>query len=125
MPGAPPAQLVVPVQEFVVPAMSDDEQRRLERFGRLQPPSFSGAEGEDAQGCGYLGSQQGQSSLSALPAQSSSRAPSVQGSSVAGPSSGHSGSRGSLQSPSPAPGSCYECVEFGHMRRQCPQLRGG
>ncbi|XP_070029951.1 uncharacterized protein [Nicotiana sylvestris] len=30
--------------------MPDDEQRRLERFGRLQPPTFSGAEGEDAQG---------------------------------------------------------------------------
>ncbi|XP_070037091.1 uncharacterized protein [Nicotiana tomentosiformis] len=30
--------------------MSDDEQRRLERFGRLQPPSFSGTEAEDAQG---------------------------------------------------------------------------
>ncbi|XP_070040817.1 uncharacterized protein [Nicotiana tomentosiformis] len=29
--------------------MSDDEQKRLERFGRLQPPSFSGAESEDAQ----------------------------------------------------------------------------
>ncbi|XP_070039376.1 uncharacterized protein [Nicotiana tomentosiformis] len=28
--------------------MTDDEQRRLERFGRLQPPSFSGAESEDA-----------------------------------------------------------------------------
>ncbi|XP_070028924.1 uncharacterized protein [Nicotiana sylvestris] len=30
--------------------MPDDEQRRLERFSRLQPPSFSGAQGEDAQG---------------------------------------------------------------------------
>jgi len=30
--------------------MPDNEQRRLERFGRLQPPSFGGAEGEDAQG---------------------------------------------------------------------------
>ncbi|XP_070041367.1 uncharacterized protein [Nicotiana tomentosiformis] len=30
--------------------MPEDEHRRLERFGRLQPPSFSGAEGEDAQG---------------------------------------------------------------------------
>ncbi|XP_070036823.1 uncharacterized protein [Nicotiana tomentosiformis] len=29
--------------------MADDEQRRLERFGRLRPPSFSGAESEDAQ----------------------------------------------------------------------------
>ncbi|XP_070002610.1 uncharacterized protein [Nicotiana sylvestris] len=30
--------------------MPDDEQCRLERFGRLQPSSFSGVEGEDAQG---------------------------------------------------------------------------
>ncbi|XP_070019854.1 uncharacterized protein [Nicotiana sylvestris] len=30
--------------------MLDDKQRRLERFSRLQPPSFSGAQGEDAQG---------------------------------------------------------------------------
>ncbi|XP_070002046.1 uncharacterized protein [Nicotiana sylvestris] len=49
-PEAVPAQPVAPVQNFVVPAMPDDEQRRLERFGRLQPPTFSGAEGEDAQG---------------------------------------------------------------------------
>ncbi|XP_070040722.1 uncharacterized protein [Nicotiana tomentosiformis] len=30
--------------------MADDEQRRLERFGRLRPPSFNGAESEYAQG---------------------------------------------------------------------------
>ncbi|XP_070050861.1 uncharacterized protein [Nicotiana tomentosiformis] len=30
--------------------MHNDEQRRLERFGRFQLPSFSGTEGEDAQG---------------------------------------------------------------------------
>ncbi|XP_070032080.1 uncharacterized protein [Nicotiana tomentosiformis] len=30
--------------------MANDEQRRLERFGRLRPPSFSDAESEDAQG---------------------------------------------------------------------------
>ncbi|XP_070055345.1 uncharacterized protein [Nicotiana tomentosiformis] len=30
--------------------MADDEQRKLERFGRLQPPSFSGAGSEDSQG---------------------------------------------------------------------------
>ncbi|XP_070035296.1 uncharacterized protein [Nicotiana tomentosiformis] len=34
----------------MAPAMPEDEQRRLERFGRLQPPYFSSAEGEDAQG---------------------------------------------------------------------------
>ncbi|XP_070017630.1 uncharacterized protein [Nicotiana sylvestris] len=42
-----------------------------------------------------------------------------------GPSTGHSGARGSLQSPFPATGSCYECGEFGHMRRQCPRLLEG
>ncbi|XP_070040001.1 uncharacterized protein [Nicotiana tomentosiformis] len=41
-------------------------------------------------------SHQGQSSLSALPAQSSSRAPSVQGSFAPGASSSYSGSRGSI-----------------------------
>lgn len=32
-------------------------------------------------------------------------------------------SEGSHQSPSPAPGCCYECGELGHMRRKCPRLR--
>nr|XP_009791227.1 PREDICTED: uncharacterized protein LOC104238537 [Nicotiana sylvestris] len=66
---------------------------------------------------GHQGFQQGQSSLNALPAQSSSYAPSVQGSSVPSASAGHSGARGSLQFPSPVPGSCYECREFGHIKR--------
>ena len=35
MPGAHPAQLVAAAQNYVVPAMPEDEQRRLERFGRL------------------------------------------------------------------------------------------
>lgn len=50
-PGAPPAQPIAVAQDYMVPVIPDDDQRRLERFGRLQPPSFSGAEGEDAQGC--------------------------------------------------------------------------
>ncbi|XP_070057801.1 uncharacterized protein [Nicotiana tomentosiformis] len=29
--------------------MNDEEQKRLERFGRLYPPTFSGTESEDAQ----------------------------------------------------------------------------
>uniref|UniRef100_A0A1U7VHE7 DNA-binding protein HEXBP-like n=1 Tax=Nicotiana sylvestris TaxID=4096 RepID=A0A1U7VHE7_NICSY len=74
---------------------------------------------------GHQGFQQGQSLLNALPAQSSSYAPSVQGSSAPSASAGHSGARGSLQFPSPVPGSCYECGEFGHIKRQCPRLRGG
>ncbi|XP_070046798.1 uncharacterized protein [Nicotiana tomentosiformis] len=120
--------------------MADDEQRRLERFGRLLPPSLSGPESYDSQErgereakrlggpgdlsgvpsrcqfyrdgghtythaqtglpvhCGAsssLGSYsyyQGQSSLSALPAQSSSHAPSIQGSSAPGSSTGRSNS---------------------------------
>ncbi|XP_070034533.1 uncharacterized protein [Nicotiana tomentosiformis] len=48
-PGAPPAQPVVATQDFVVPAMPGDDQHRLERFGRLHPPPFSGTEREDAQ----------------------------------------------------------------------------
>ncbi|XP_070002901.1 uncharacterized protein [Nicotiana sylvestris] len=49
-PGAPPAQPVAPVQDYMVLVMLDDKQHRLERFGRLQPPTFSRTEGEDAQG---------------------------------------------------------------------------
>nr|XP_033511485.1 uncharacterized protein LOC117276241 [Nicotiana tomentosiformis] len=49
-PGAPPTQPVAAVQDYVVYFMPDDERRRLERFVRLQPPSFSGTEGKDAQG---------------------------------------------------------------------------
>ncbi|XP_070050408.1 uncharacterized protein [Nicotiana tomentosiformis] len=45
-----PSQLVAAAQALVVPVMTDDEQSRLERFVRLRPPSFSGAESEDAQG---------------------------------------------------------------------------
>ena len=49
-PGEPPTQLVAAAQDYVVPVMPEDEKHRLERFGRLQPPTFSGAKGEDAQG---------------------------------------------------------------------------
>ncbi|XP_070050977.1 uncharacterized protein [Nicotiana tomentosiformis] len=75
---------------------------------------------------GSYDSHQGQPSLSALLDQSSSRAPSVQGSFALGASSSYSGSRGPIQSaPPPAPGSCFECGEFGHMWRQCPRRSGG
>nr|XP_016455168.1 PREDICTED: DNA-binding protein HEXBP-like [Nicotiana tabacum] len=67
----------------------------------------------------------GHLSLSALPAQSSSRALSGQGSSMPGPSTSYPGPRGSFQSPSPTPGSCLECGEFGHVWRQCPHCQGG
>ncbi|XP_070032687.1 uncharacterized protein [Nicotiana tomentosiformis] len=39
---------VVVAQAQVGPIMTDEEQKRLEIFGRLRPPSFSGAELEDA-----------------------------------------------------------------------------
>ncbi|XP_070049157.1 uncharacterized protein [Nicotiana tomentosiformis] len=40
-------------------------------------------------------------------------------------SSHYLGARGSLQSPSPALGSCFECGEFGHLWRKCPCRQGG
>ncbi|XP_070045063.1 uncharacterized protein [Nicotiana tomentosiformis] len=74
---------------------------------------------------GSYSNRPGQSSLSALPAQSSSRAPSVQGSSVQGSSRSYSGSRGTIQSPPPMTDrSCYECGEFGHVRNYCPRFMG-
>ncbi|XP_070047261.1 uncharacterized protein [Nicotiana tomentosiformis] len=48
-PVAPPAQPVIVAQDYVVPAMPEDDQRMLERFGRFQPLPFSGTEREDAQ----------------------------------------------------------------------------
>ncbi|XP_070032837.1 uncharacterized protein [Nicotiana tomentosiformis] len=69
--------------------------------------------------------QQGRSSLDALPVQSLSCGPSGQGLSMPGPSASYPGARGSLQSPAPAPGTCYECGEFGLMRRECPRIVGG
>ncbi|XP_070039245.1 uncharacterized protein [Nicotiana tomentosiformis] len=167
--------------------MPKDEHRILEMFERLRPPSFSGTEGEDAQGylerCRrilrttgileisgvsfttfqfsraafswgqfnhgrgrpfshaqtthpvYRGAssshgahtyQQGQSSFSILPAQSSSHAPSTHGSSVSGPSSSYFGARGSLQSPPPfAKRGCFKCGDLCHIKRHCPRLSGG
>ncbi|XP_070049112.1 uncharacterized protein [Nicotiana tomentosiformis] len=75
---------------------------------------------------GSYNTHQGQSSLSALPAQSSSRAPSTQGSSVPGPSDYYSGSRGPPQYLPPFIGMGYfECGELGHIKRHCPRLSGG
>ncbi|XP_070054914.1 uncharacterized protein [Nicotiana tomentosiformis] len=68
---------------------------------------------------------QGGSSGAPFGAQSSSRAPPVQGSSMPGPSASHPNARGSLPFPPPAPGSYFECGEFGHIWRQCPRRHGG
>ncbi|XP_070046459.1 uncharacterized protein [Nicotiana tomentosiformis] len=48
-PGVLPAQPVAAAQAPVGPPMSDEELKRLEQFGRLRPPEFSGAKSEDAQ----------------------------------------------------------------------------
>ncbi|XP_070039691.1 uncharacterized protein [Nicotiana tomentosiformis] len=47
-PGVLPALSVVVAQAQVGSPMSDKEQKKLERFGRLRPPAFSGVEFEDA-----------------------------------------------------------------------------
>ncbi|XP_075079181.1 uncharacterized protein LOC142164700 [Nicotiana tabacum] len=94
---------------------------RLFRYAQPARLGYHGASSDH----GSHSSHQVQSSLSALPAQSSSRAPSVQGSYMPVASASHSDSRDSLHSPSPAPGSCYECGEMGHMWRQCPPHLAG
>ncbi|XP_070052069.1 uncharacterized protein [Nicotiana tomentosiformis] len=91
------------------------------RHAQTARPGHRGA----LSGHGSHSYQQVHSSLGALPAQSSSRAPSGQGSYMPGPSTSYPGTWGSLQSPTPAPGSCYECGEFGHMRREYPRIVGG
>ncbi|XP_070036771.1 uncharacterized protein [Nicotiana tomentosiformis] len=48
-PGVLPAQPIAIALTQVGLVMSDEEHKILERFGRLQPPSFSGADSENAQ----------------------------------------------------------------------------
>ncbi|XP_070050937.1 uncharacterized protein [Nicotiana tomentosiformis] len=68
----------------------------------------------------------GQSSLSALPAQSSSCAPSIHGSSILGSSGSYSASRGLPQNlPLFFERDCYECGELGHERKYCPHFSRG
>ncbi|XP_070057537.1 uncharacterized protein [Nicotiana tomentosiformis] len=49
IPGALPVQPVAAAQAQIDPITNDEEQKRLYRFGRLHPPTFSGTESEDAQ----------------------------------------------------------------------------
>ncbi|XP_070039196.1 uncharacterized protein [Nicotiana tomentosiformis] len=75
---------------------------------------------------GPYSDRQSQFSLGALPSQSSSRAPSVQGSSVPGSSGSYSGSRGPPQNLPPFfERDCYECGELGHVRKYCPRFSRG
>ncbi|XP_070017757.1 uncharacterized protein [Nicotiana sylvestris] len=101
------------------PSRGQFQQGRSRSFRPSQSarPEYRGG----SSGRGYQGSHQSQPSLSTLPAQSSSRAPSAQGSSRPSASASHSSTRGSLQSQFPVPGSCYECGEFRHMRWECPR----
>ncbi|XP_070041049.1 uncharacterized protein [Nicotiana tomentosiformis] len=64
-----------------------------------------------------------QSLFNALPAQSSHRAPVIQGSSVPGSCGGYSSSHGSTQAPqSFSVRGCYECGYLGHVRKYCPHF---
>ncbi|XP_070039429.1 uncharacterized protein [Nicotiana tomentosiformis] len=82
------------------------------RFAQMESLIHHGASASH----GSYSTRPGQSSLSALPAQSISHAPSVQGSSIPGSSSSYSGSQGPIKSPPPlADRSCFECGEFGHV----------
>ncbi|XP_070050661.1 uncharacterized protein [Nicotiana tomentosiformis] len=75
---------------------------------------------------GSYSSHQGQSSLSALPAQSTPYSPSVQGSSVPGSSGSYSGSRGPPQNlPAFSERGCFECGDLGQIKRHCPRLMRG
>ncbi|XP_070031982.1 uncharacterized protein [Nicotiana tomentosiformis] len=75
---------------------------------------------------GLYSARSGQSSLSAFPAQSSSHAPSVQGSSAPGSSGSYSGSRITPQYLPPFfERGCFECRELGHVKKFCPHLMGG
>ncbi|XP_070049546.1 uncharacterized protein [Nicotiana tomentosiformis] len=91
-------------------------------FSGVPPGVHRGA----SSGHGPYSTHQGQSSISALPAQSSSHALSAHGSSISGPSSNYLGARGSLQSLPPFTGrGCFECGDLGHIKRHYPRLSGG
>nr|XP_009798118.1 PREDICTED: DNA-binding protein HEXBP-like [Nicotiana sylvestris] len=77
-------------------------------------------------GHGSHSSHQGHSSLNALPAQRSTYAPSIQGSSMPCSSSGYPGAQGSIQSTLLVAGrGCFECGDLGHIKRFCPCFTKG
>ncbi|XP_070056720.1 uncharacterized protein [Nicotiana tomentosiformis] len=97
---------------------SRDRPYRPAQMARIAHRGASASQGSSA--------SQGQSSLSALTAQSSSRAASIQGSSVPGSSGSYSGSRGPPQYlPTFSEKICFECDDLGHIKRYCPLLTGG
>ncbi|XP_070036901.1 uncharacterized protein [Nicotiana tomentosiformis] len=92
------------------------------RYAQTDHPVHRGV----SSGHGSYSTHQVQSSLSAVPAQTSSHAPSIQGSSTPGSSSGYSGARGSLQSPLLfVERGYFECGDMGHIKRYYPHLAGG
>ncbi|XP_070046136.1 uncharacterized protein [Nicotiana tomentosiformis] len=75
---------------------------------------------------GSYSSHQGQSSLTALLAQSTSGAPSVHGSSLPSSSGTYSTSRGPPKNlPAFSERGCFECGYLGHIKRYCPHLMRG
>nr|XP_016507757.1 PREDICTED: uncharacterized protein LOC107825414 [Nicotiana tabacum] len=112
--------------------MADDEHRRLDRFGRLRPPSFSGAKSEDGEG--FLDKQ-----IEVVRSQEhgdrEAKRPRGLGSSGGVPSGmqsyhsrGHPYKHAQTGHPNLPPffeRDCYECGELGHVRKYCPHfLRG-
>ncbi|XP_070034873.1 uncharacterized protein [Nicotiana tomentosiformis] len=92
------------------------------RLAQMARPSHCGASASH----GSCSARLSQSSLSALPAQSLSRVPSVQVSSVPGAFGGYSGFRGPPQYLSTfSEKGCFECGYLGHIKRYCPHLTGG
>ncbi|XP_070053170.1 uncharacterized protein [Nicotiana tomentosiformis] len=95
---------------------------RLYRPAQMAHPAHRSASASH----GSYSARQSQSSLSALPAQSSYRAPLVQGSSLPGSSGSYSSFRGPPQYlMSLFEKGCFECGYLGHLKRNCPRFSEG